>query len=362
MPPNSIARLLFGILTSASLTACQQVDEPAATESKPRLVRTMVVSSDIEGSWRELPGVVDAAKKADLSFRIPGKLVSLSAKEGDDVSRDDVLAKIDDAEVRIQLKSREAEYASAHADYRRGSELIKTGVISKSDFNKLQAQDATAKANLDAARKSLEYTQLEAPFDGRIAIRHVDNFEEVNAKQPVYTLQDTSNLLIRINVPESLMIRVREGARPDVWAQFSQLPDKSFPLTLKEVSTRADKDTNTFAVTFSMENDGAYNILPGMSATVRGKPPSDRAASDGVFQVPAHAVLEDNDGRYLFTVESAADGHSVVQRRAVETGRLSQLGLEITSGLSEGDRIVTAGMSKMRPGLEVRLTTEAAGR
>ncbi len=360
MTPNSIAHLLFGILVLGSISACQQADETTAAESPPRLVRTMVVSSDNEGNWRELPGVVDAAKKADLSFRIPGKLVSLSAKEGDDVSRDDVLAKIDDAEVRIQLKSREAEYASAHADYLRGSELIKTGVISKSDFNKLQAQDATARANLDAAHKSLEYTQLQAPFDGRIAIRHVDNFEEVNAKQPIYTLQDTSTLLIKINVPESLMIRVREGARPDVWAEFSQLPDQSFPLTLKEVSTRADKDTNTFAVTFSMENDGAYNILPGMSATVRGKPPADSTGTDSVFRVPAHAVLEDNDGRFLFTVDSVANGRGIVQRRAVETGRLSRLGLEITSGLSAGDRIVTAGMSKMRAGLEVRLGADAS--
>lgn len=359
MIARPIPRLLLGALTLLGSSACQQADQSTATVAPPRLVRTLVVSNQSDAVWRELPGVVDAAQKADLSFRIPGKLASLSAQEGDNVARDDVLAQIDDSDVRIQLKSREAEYASAHAHFIRGNELIKTGVISKSDFNKLQAQDATAKANLDAARKSLEYTQLRAPFDGHIAVRHVDNFEEVNAQQAIYTLQDTSALLVRINVPESLMIRVREGANPEVWAEFSQLEDQSFPLTLKEVSTRADKNTNTFAVTFTMENDGAFNILPGMTATVRGKPSSTNRVRDGIFQVPAHAVLEDSHGRFIYVVESAAEGRGVVQRRPVETGRLSQQGLEVTSGLTDGDRIVTAGMSKMRPGLEVRLGTDA---
>jgi membrane fusion protein (multidrug efflux system) len=79
-----------------------------------------------------------------------------------------------------------------------------------------------------------------------------------------------------------------------------------------------------------------------------------------VFFVPAHAVLEDESGRFVYVVESVSGGRGEVQRRTVETGDLSQLGLEIRSGLASGDRVVTAGMSKMRPGLPVRLATDSA--
>ncbi len=357
MSLHPVVPLLLTTLAMLGIAACEQASSPTPSETQPRLVRTLVVTPTNGSIWREFPGVVDAAKKADLGFRVAGRLVTLAVREGDSVKSGDVLAQLDETDFRIQLASREAEYTSAHADYLRGRELVKTGVISRSDYNKLQAQNATAKANLEAARQNLEYTRLRAPFDGRIAVRHVDSFEELNAKQTVYTLQDTSSLLVKINLPESLMIRVREGARPEVYASFNELPDQRFPLRFKEVATRADENTNTFVVTFAMQEHGDYNILPGMSATVRGKPPTKRMSASSVLHVPAHAVLEDDVGRFLYSVESVSDGRGVVQRRAVETGNLSALGLEVTSGLEVGDRIVTAGMSKMRAGLEVRLAT-----
>lgn len=355
MQAHFMIHSLFAGLLFLALAACDNASAPTPPETQPRLVRTLAVTASNDSAWREFPGVVDAVQKADLSFRVSGRLVTLAAQEGDNVKRGDLLARLDDTDFKIQLDSREAEYASAHADYQRGRELVKTGVISQSDFNKLQAQDATAKANLDSARQSLEYTRLRAPFDGRVAVRHVDNFEEVNAKQAVYTLHDLSSLLVRINVPESLMILVREGARPQVWAEFNELPDQRFPLSFSEVATRADDNTNTFVVTFSMDNDAGYNILPGMSVTARGKRGVDDMGTPNVFHVPAQAVLEDDKGRFLYVVETLTGDRGRVQRRAVKTGRLSTLGLEVTAGLDVGDRVVTAGMSKMRPNLEVRL-------
>jgi multidrug efflux pump subunit AcrA (membrane-fusion protein) len=95
-----------------------------------------------------------------------------------------------------------------------------------------------------------------------------------------------------------------------------------------------------------------------MSVTVRGERNPIRKVDKGTVHVPAHAVLEDREGRFVYLVKVTGDAQGVVERRAVKTGNLSNLGLEITSGLETGDKVVTAGMSKMLPGLEVRLTTE----
>lgn len=350
---------LLAILTVAVISACDRSADPAPTEAPPRLVRTLQVALTNEGDWREFPGIVDAERKAGLSFRVGGKVIEMLANEGDQVGKGDLLARLDDTDYKIQLESREAEYASAHADYLRGEELVKTGVISKSDFNKLQAQDATSKASRDSAQQNVEYTHLIAPFDGEVAVRHVDKFEEVNAQQIIYTLHDTSSLVIKIHVPESLMIRVREGARPEVVAEFKELPDKQFPLTFKEVSTQADASTNTFAVTFTMASNGGFNILPGMSAKVRGKPSTHFTQQKRVFYVPPHAVLEDDKGRFVYVAEPESGDRGIVQRRDVETGRLSQQGLEIVSGLVGGDHVITAGMSKMQTGMTVRMRSDS---
>jgi RND family efflux transporter MFP subunit len=208
--------------------------------------------------------------------------------------------------------------------------------------------------------QSVAYTKLKAPFAGRIAIRHVENFEEVQVKQAIVTLQDPSAITIRIDVPESVMIRVKEESDPEVYAVFTQIPDRQFPLTLKEASTQSDEQTKTFAVSFSMPAVDGFNILPGMSVTVRAKPEYSSTSGLEVIHVPAHAVLEDAQGRFVYLVKPIGDGKGEVEKRLVTVGELSTLGLAVISGLEVGDEVVTAGMSKMVPGLVVRLPSEKA--
>lgn len=358
MKTNLLSRTILVSLSLAALSSCDSGIEPTQSAPVLRPVRTTQIQPAGTQTWRELPGVVDAAQKADLSFRISGKLETLEVNEGDIAKNGQLLARLEATDYRIQLESRQAEYDQARADYERGLTLVDKGVISRSDFDKLRTQHASAKANLETVKQNLEYTFLRAPFAGLIAKRHVDNFEDVGAGQSVYTLQDTSSLTVKVNVPESLMIHVQRGTRPELFALFDAIPDRQFPLTLKEVSLQADESTNTFEVTLSMPGVEDYSVLPGMSVTVRGERDPGRSSDTPVVYVPAHAVLEDNDGRYVFVAKPTGSGRGIIERRSVETGDLSGFGLEITSGLDGGDEVVTAGMSKMRPGLEVKLSTE----
>lgn len=342
------------------LQSCDRDSEAPASESLLRPVRTVQIGPAGAQAWRELPGVVDAVQKADLSFRIAGKLETLEANEGDIAGSNQVLARLEATDYRIQLDGHQAEYNQARADYERGLTLVDKGVISRSDFDRLEAQHASAKANLDSARQNLEYTFLRAPFPGLVSRRHVDNFEDVNAGQAIYSLQDISSLTVKVNVPESLMIHVRRGARPELYALFDAIPDRQFPLVLKEVSLRADESTKTFEVTLSMPGVDDYIVLPGMSVTVRGERDPGAPSDTPAIYVPGHAVLEDESGRYVFVARPTSDGRGVVERRAVETGDLTGLGLEVSSGLGDGDRVVTAGMSKMHSGLEVKMLAEKA--
>ncbi len=357
---NHLVKVTGISVLSFMLTACDSQQENAAIAPPLRLVKVRMIAEPSQFQFKEFPGVVDAVQKAELAFRVSGKLEKLQVKEGDIVSQDQVLARLDDKDYRIQLNSREAEYKQVHADYLRARKLVDSGAISRSDFNKLQAQNSTALANLASAKQTLGYTSLKAPFAGRIAKRYVENFEDVSAMQAVYLLQDTSSLTIKVNLPSSLMIKIRKEAQSEINAFFDTIPGQKFPLKPLEISTQADEATNTYQVTLGMEAVDGYNILPGMSVTVRGRRDLDNETDINSFYLPAQSVLSDDEGRYVYLAVPSGEGLATVERRKVETGKLSERGLEVLSGVNTGESLIIAGMSKMYPGLEVRLSKESS--
>lgn len=344
----------FVVSLSLFLLSCGKENDDTAAVERLRPVKTITVGSDLAGDWREFPAVVDVAKKAELGFSVSGKLKKLSVKEGQTVKVNQALAELDQTDFKIKLSSRQAEFEKANSDFNRGKEIVKAGHISRADYDKLRAQFKSAQANLKAAKQNLEYTVLRAAFSGVIAKRYVDNFEEISAKQPVYLIHDISSLIVKVNVPESIMIKVKKNMNSKVFAVFDTISDKQFPLTVYEVSTQADENTNTYQISFSMAVVEEFNILPGMSLIVRGE----RILSETKqsFTVPAGAVLQDRQGTFVYVVEHKINQVGIIVRKNVTTGSLNNSGLEIVTGLKAGDSVVTAGMSKMVPGLRVRLT------
>ena len=347
-------------LVCCALVACE--DQNKTAEPSPlRSVRTMTVAEPSSDLWREFPGVVDAGRKADLGFRVSGQLKALLVNEGDMVEQGQELARLDDSDYRIALDSSRAEFERAQADYQRGQSLVERSLMSRSDFNRLEAQFVAAKSSFESASNNVAYTVLKAPFSGQISKRWVENHEDVSTMQKVYSIVDLSSLAIKVGVPESVMIRLRSETYPRVSAYFDAIPDRSFPLSISAVATQADQDTHTFEVTLGMASVPDYNILPGMSVTVRGERESTAAATAMTFFVPAQAVLEDGDGRFVYVVNPGNDDTGTVARRDVATGELSSQGMSITEGLEIGDQVIIAGMSKMYPGLVVRWSKESDG-
>ena len=348
--------IAFLAVNVSLLNSCGGDEPKTAVETILRPVKTEVITTGGDFIGSEFTGVVDAIQTAELGFQINGKLQRLDVKEGDQVSEGQLIAQLDQTDFKLQVESSQAEFERAEADFRRAEQLVKNGNISRSDFDNLKAKHSTANTQLKSARQNLEYTSLNAPFSGLIAERHVDNFEIVQAKQTIVTLQDISMLAIRIDVPESIMMRIDKNSdNRRIYAQFDVSGETHYPLTLKEVSTRADPQTQTFRVTLTMPTPEDHNILPGMTATVVGGP-EDRG-NRSIFLSP-QAVMEDTNGRFVYVAEPNTGDEAVISRRTVATGRLLDQGLEVLSGLQEGDHVVTAGMSRIQEGMRVRLMTD----
>lgn len=343
------------------ITACDET-QTSQTEAPLRPVRTIVASAADGLTGRDFPGVVVAQNKADLSFRVAGKLKELIVKEGDDVKTGQTLARLDQTDFKIALEDKKASYETAKANFTRSAKLVEPGHISKSEFDQIKATYSTATAQLKAAEQDLAYTELKSPFDGSITRIYVDNFEEVTAKERIATLQDLKSLVVEIDVPESLMIHVRrEPEKRQIYAIFDAIKDKKFKLTFREVSAQADETTRAYKVRLSLPPIEDYTILPGMTATVvADRVPGTGSQNNGDIVIPSHAVLEDSKSRFVYIAEPepGSSNIGVIHRRNVTTSILTNNGLTITSGLKPDDLVVTAGMSKMHEGLRVKLMVD----
>jgi RND family efflux transporter MFP subunit len=276
------------------------------------------------------------------------------------VEKDQVLARLDPTDYQIKLNDRKASFATAKANYERARKLVEKDAISRVDHDKIRAEFFTAKANLEAAEQDLNYTSLKATFPGYVAKRHVENFEEVRRKQKIFTLQDISELEIKIDVPESVMIQLRRAIEPGkvtqpkrkMYAIFEQIKDVQFPLNLKEVSTTADVNTRTFQATLKMDHPEDYNVLPGMTATVFAEVFTSESGSSMSVDLPISAVVSDTDKNAVVWIVD--EGTMTVSSKPVKTGMMTSNSITVT-GLDAGERIVTAGAAFMREGMKVTL-------
>ncbi|MBT8429070.1 MAG: efflux RND transporter periplasmic adaptor subunit [Gammaproteobacteria bacterium] len=330
--------------------------EEAPVESKqPRPVKTIVLEDSGAAGMRQYPGRVRAASRADLSFEVAGKLIELSVKEGQVVGEGELIARLDDRDLSANLKSAQAEADNAAANFARGAKLVKDGFISKTDFDTLTSKRDVTAAELVKAKKAVEDTKLLAPFSGRVANRLVENFQDVQAKQPIVRLQDIEQLEVLVEIPENRAIRIRDKGKQEAKAHavFEASPGREFPLTIKEFSTEANPETQTFEVVLAMPQPEGLMILPGMTAMVwaESAEAGSEAAADS-FVIPAVALFADEDGKsQVWVVDTQTN---TVQKRSVETGDLEGTeGVRVTSGLKAGEMLAVSAVSRLREGMAI---------
>jgi RND family efflux transporter MFP subunit len=359
---GSTPRLVFVGILSLVLAACsaEEATNPLPTT---RPVKTFLVEGGSADAKRTFPGRIDASQRAELAFRVPGQLQEILVKEGDMVEKDEVLARLDAADYQLVYEDRKATFDNTQSNFKRAKELVADGNISRMDYDTMEANFRSASAALSQAEKNLEYTVLTSPFRGRVAERMVENFEEVQAKQTVFSLQSTSRLDVIIDIPESVVRMVRhidsevrsvaanEGVRVTrAWAVFEGRSNEKFPLKPKEIATRANEQTQTFRATFTMDAPESFTVLPGMTTTVQ-LDLSHLMTTDFVKRVPVRAVQGDSG---LASRVWVLDPDSMtVSERSVTIGRMTGDMIQITDGLEGGEEIVSVGAPYLAEGMQV---------
>jgi RND family efflux transporter MFP subunit len=358
---NTLVRASFCAALLATLLPGCGGEDSATQQTGPRPVKIFVVAGGDSATERSFPGRVESTYRADLAFRVNGTVQDVLVKEGDLVEQGQVLAKLDPTDYETVVRDRQATFDNNERNFMRARELVDDGFISRTEYDRLEAGYRTSEAALQSAKQDLDYTVLRAPFSGRVAKRHAERFEEIGIKQTMFTLQDVDNLQVKIDVPEALIrsLRPNSDSEPSAgsdgsvraFVNFEGQGDRRFPLSFREISTRADPQSQTFEVTFNMPAPKDFIVLPGMTATVTVDLPHTRSDQGEQVWVPVDAVVADNelDARVWVLDPQTMTVHSA----AVKIGRMEGSRIEVISGLQGGEEIVSVGASYLTEGMPV---------
>ena len=350
------------LLLALVASACGADEEPPAEILRP--VRTIVARLVEPTRARAFSGVARAGAESRLSFKVSGTVQAVPVQVGDRVVPGRLIAQLDaeDYELRVAqmeaaLERAKAQKVNANNAYQRVRELYENESASKSELDEARAASKSADASVESAQKELEFAQLQVAYtrlvaaqEGFVAVVNVEVNENVQAGTTVVELTSGGAVEVEVGVPESWIARIREGSKVQV--SFDALPGESFGAIVTEVGVALSGRNVTFPVTVLL--DGADSgVRSGMAAEVQFRFDSEDARPR--FLVPSDAVAEDRAGRFVYVALPSGDQLATIQRHAVSVGEMTPEGFEIFEGLSDGDLVVTAGVSRIEPGLTVTL-------
>ncbi len=337
------------------LSGCQPATTPEHS-AQPRPVKLFSVGENPLQQIRQFPALVEPTENARLTFRVAGRLQKLTVRPGQQVQQNEMLAQLEPTDFKLKLEQASARYQLAKAQYERADKLLAQKLMSQAQFDEVKAQLQVADADLKTSQTNLSYTELRAPFSGTIARLLVENHENVAAQQAILELQLRDMVDVVIQVPEDVIALVRKDASYQPEVVFDSYPAQKYRATIKEWDTRADAATNSFKVVFSLPAPKEFNVLSGMTANVVADLGQLTRQQQPVLTVPASAVFVPADkpldgDRYVWVYQPA---EGIVSRRPVVPGKLSGERLEIISGLSGGEQVVSAGVHQLSEGQAVR--------
>ncbi|MGL0961840.1 efflux RND transporter periplasmic adaptor subunit [Vibrio vulnificus] len=360
------------IVASALLAGCEDKTLQQRNTMAPLVVTQEVLMLDYQPSNAYI-GRVEAVEDTNITAQVSGYLKARHFDEGQLVEKGALLYTIEPSSFEAQVASAKASLAQAKAslkkaelDHQRGKNLLPRGSISQSEFDALtagllgaQAQLEAANAQLKLADVNLSYTQIRAPFSGRISDSKVSTGDLVSPSSGILTTLvslDPIHTAFSISERERLALGIErikgDGSTPSagVEVQLQLENGKEYPHLgrLDYLGNRIDTKTGTIALRAVVENPD-HQLLPGQHIKVNLR----EKQAKSVVVVPRRAVQTDLEGHFVMVMTPG----EVAERRNVSLGAQVEQGVVIRQGLTQDDVVITQGLQRVRNGMQVRVQT-----
>ena len=326
------------------------------TAPKPAI--SVSAASAIELPWQgRVPaiGTLKAYEGVDLSAEVSGIVSEVLFDSGQQVEKGQALIRLDSDVERASLATAEAERNLAQVEFERARSLIERQSISKSEFDRLNANLQKANASVAQLKAQLAKKNISAPFAGTIGIRQVDTGDYLSPGSAIATLQDLKRLHIDFFVPEQLTPDLSLGQR--VLLKVAAFPDETFEANISAINPKVDEQTRNLQVRATLDNP-QQKLLPGMFTNLDLILAEDSAE----IVVPETAITYTLYGNSVYLIDEVTgeDGEPRLQvdRHFVTTGERRDGRVVIEKGLKVGDRVVTAGQLKLDNGAHVSIADD----
>jgi RND family efflux transporter MFP subunit len=356
--------LLFMIFSAGCSDKTPTGDKPSAAVK----ARVATVKIENQPGRYEAVGTVEAKTGATIAAKVMGAITQISVKEGDRVKKGDLLASIEDSQTMAQLgqakagmaeaqqaanatesslKSAEASARLAETTYKRYKSLQESNSVSRQEFDEVEARYQQAKAALtqaasmrDAAKDRIQQataavaaaesvwrdTSIVSPYDGMITAKLADTGAMASPGMPLFKLEETGGLEVRISLPETYIAQIHMGDKVSV-----EIPsaDKTVEGEVTTINPAADASSRSFQVKVSLAEGSGLST--GLFARVVIP-----VGVSGMVLIPATAIIYQGQLTGVFVL----DKNNVARYRLIRTGREFGEQMEVLSGIKDGDRLV----------------------
>lgn len=335
---NSALFLLTILITNCS----DQSSGEGQFSMPPMPVEVAEVKMQVVSEKFEAVGTIEAIEEITVVSEINAAVVDLPFIEGSQINKGELIAQLDDSQIAAEVLSAEALYAQSLATYNRIKKVVEQKAGTPQDLDDALASLKVAEANLKLAQARLDKTKIVAPFSGMIGSRKVSVGSFLRTGDAITELANLNEIRVNFSAPERFLSELKRGSEVIVYSPV--YPGHEVKGRIIAIEPIIDSDTRTARIVAKVQNPG-QKFRPGMSANVSVILSQRQEA----LTIPTEAVFANGNQSFVYIVNT----DSTVAPAPVTLGlQLSDI-VEISTGLQQGMKIITAGHQKLFPGAKV---------
>jgi len=339
---NNMKRTLFLLLAGLCLiSACTHKKPQSKLLNETISVKAMVVGDTLDSSSRTYIGQLVAGSEIPLSFRLGGNLVELPVRSGERVRKGEVIARVDDTQMRSMYESAAAVLAQAEDGYNRAKPVYEKGGVSELKWKEVETNVQKARSMHATSKKNLEECTLLAPKDGIMQLNRVEEGMGLMPGQRIGELLDISEIKAEFTVPESEVNAMEIGQKIRV---IIPSLDAEADAIIRERDFSATAMAHTYRVSAMLQGKNP-TLLPGMVC----KAYITNINHNGII-IPANCVMTQRQGLSVWVIKNG-----LAERRLIQVSEFVKNGVLVTEGLQPGDTVVTMGYQKLFVGANVAI-------
>ncbi len=344
---RSVSVLLFTLLLGGSVFQAGCGDDAQSApkeEDAPALpVETASVQTGEISAFFSGTATLTAAQETDVVAKSGGIVSSIAAEEGRYVRKGQILAQLDDERLALEVARAETDLNRLQRELDRNEEMFERQMISAEEIDRSRSAYDAQKAAYDLAKLALEHTTVRSPISGVVSSRMIKVGNMVQTFSPTFRVTSFSPLLAEMHVPERELNKLGPGQAASV--RVDALPGEEFVGRILRISPVVDAASGTFKVTVEVR-DESRRLKPGMFGRIGIVYDTHADAT----LVPKQAVLSQDDESAVYIVRGDTAYRQLVVRGFENSGFV-----EVLSGLTPGDEVITTGQTNLRDSSRVEV-------